>query len=81
MWVLIGGIHLVWALCVAIIPTACQSFVNWILEIHFIQPLWFVTPFVFWKMIVVVIFTFIVGCIVWWLIGLMLNSVMMIKKE
>ena len=80
MWVLIGGIHFLWALWVAFIPTTFQNFLNRIFWLHFIQPYWIITPFNFGKMIILVIFTFIVGLILWRLIGLILNSVMVKKK-
>ncbi|MFA6256127.1 MAG: hypothetical protein WC606_02985 [Candidatus Absconditabacterales bacterium] len=80
MGILIGGMHFLWALCVAIVPTTLQSFLNWIFGLHFIQPVRIITQFNLGKMIILVIFTFIVGCIVGRLIGLILNSVMIKKK-
>jgi K+-sensing histidine kinase KdpD len=57
----LGGLHLIWALLVAIIPNALQSFLNWIFNIHFIEPVWFLTAFNFTDAFLLTIFTFVMG--------------------
>jgi len=58
---LLGGFHFVRALCIAIIPTALQNFLNRIFEIHMLEPYLIIKQFDFGNMMVLVTFTFIVG--------------------
>jgi hypothetical protein len=57
----LGGLHLVWALMVALIPQALQSFLNWIFQLHFLVPVWVLTPFNFVNALLLTIVTFAMG--------------------
>ncbi len=59
-------VHAVWALAVAIIPGALQSFLDWIFDIHFLEPIWKLTTFNLINAIFLVIITFIIGYILGW---------------
>jgi len=80
MWIVLGWFHFIRALCIAIIPTALQNFLNWIFEIHMIEPYRIIKQFDFSKMIVLVIFTFIVGWFMWRILGLIINQITHKKK-
>ncbi len=56
-----GFVHLVWALTVAIIPTGLQSFLDWIFNIHFVQPVYTLIPIDWINALILVVVTFIVG--------------------
>jgi len=57
----LGGLHAVWALLVAIMPRALQSFLDWIFNIHFLEPIWVLTAFNFWSAVALTIVTFVIG--------------------
>jgi len=59
----LGGLHAVWALLVAIIPGVLQNCLDWIFNIHFLQPVWVLTAFNFWDAIWLTLVTFVVGYI------------------
>ena len=60
-------IHAVWALFVAIMPSTLQSFLDWIFNIHFLEPVYTLTTFSFGNAIFLVIVTFIAGFILGWI--------------
>ena len=62
-------IHAVWALMVAIIPSVLQSFLDWIFNIHFLEPIWILTTFDFVDAILLVIVTFVIGYVLGWVFG------------
>ncbi len=69
---LVGGsvlaiVHAVWALTVALIPNAFQSFLNWIFGIHFLVPIYTLTAFDFVKAIELTAITFVCGYVITWL--------------
>ncbi len=74
-----GGLHALWALLVAIMPGALQSFLNWVFNIHFLQPIWVLTPFNFLNALILTIFTFIVGYVDTW-VFLWIWSLVKVKK-
>jgi hypothetical protein len=59
----LGGLHLIWALLVAIIPNPLQSFLNWIFRVHFLEPVWILTSFNFIDAFWLTIVTFVLGYI------------------
>ena len=67
-------IHLVWALSIAIIKQPMQNFLNWIFEIHMIQPYWILTQFSLMNTIWLVIITFVFGYILGWLLAVLWNK-------
>lgn len=75
----LAAMHAAWALAVAIIPNALQSFLDWIFNIHFLQPIWKLTAFNFVDAIFLVIVTFIAGYISGWVFAWVYNS--MYKKN
>jgi hypothetical protein len=60
----IGGLHALWALLVAIMPGVLQSVLDWIFNIHFLQPVWILTPFNFVNALLLTIVTFVMGYLV-----------------
>lgn len=56
-----GGIHAIWALMVAIIPNTLQSVLDWIFNVHFIEPIWVLTAFNLLDALFLVIVTFVIG--------------------
>ncbi len=66
---LFAGIHLIWAILVASVPNALQTFFNWIFGLHGLAPLYTITSMTFMNAIILVIVTFITGYILGWLIA------------
>jgi len=75
----VGGfislLHLIWALAIAIMPVAMQRFLDWIFGLHFLQPVYVLTPATWGKAIILVLLTFIVGWIVGNILGMIRNAV------
>lgn len=57
----LAAIHLIWALAVWIIPTQLQKGINWMFELHGIQPYWIITSITVINAILLVVVTFIAG--------------------
>ena len=76
MGVFIGGLHLIFSLLVAVIPTAFQQFLNWVASMHFMQTTIVLLPFDFWKALLLIIITFIIGMVIWKILGMILNASM-----
>ena len=74
-----GGLHAVWALLVAVIPGALQGFLDWIFNVHFLEPVWVLTAFNFIDALMLTIFTFVVGYVATLLL-IWLLKVMKVKK-
>jgi len=53
--------HFIRVVVIAIMPTAMQNFLNRIFGLHFLQPIYVLTPATRGKGILLVLFTFIVG--------------------
>lgn len=66
-------VHAIWALMVAIMPNALQSSLNWIFNVHFLEPIWILTQFNFLDSILLVIATFVIGYVFGWLFALAHN--------
>ena len=63
----LGIVHALWALAVAVIPKTFQDLLNWIFKIHFIQPYWVLAQFNFVDSLLLVVVTFTMGYIATWL--------------
>jgi hypothetical protein len=59
----LGGLHALWALAVAIIPRTLQSGLDWIFNVHFLEPYWVLTSFNFLIALWLTIATFAMGYI------------------
>jgi len=59
-------VHAGWALLVAIIPGVLQNFLDWVFNLHFLEPVWVLTTFNFLNAILLVIVTFVIGYIFGW---------------
>lgn len=68
-------IHAAWALLIAVFPNQIQCFFNWIFDLHFLEPYWVVTHFNFFKSLVLVVVTFILGYVFGYLFALIRNWV------
>lgn len=60
----LAAFHLLWSLMVAL--GVGQTYLDWILRLHFVKNPFVVMPFDLNTMITLVVFTFIVGFIVGW---------------
>jgi len=67
--------HAVWALIVAVIPGALQSFLDWVFNIHFLEPVWVLTTFDLLNAIFLVALTFVCGYICGWVFAWIHNLV------
>jgi hypothetical protein len=67
--------HLLWCLVIAIMPTTMQNFLNRILSLHFLNPIYIINPdyVTFLHALTLVIFTFVVGFIIWWVLAALWN--------
>jgi len=72
----VATLHLIWSLLVAF--GVGQAYLDWILGLHFIENPFVVMPFSLGTMIVLLVFTFVVGCILGWVGTICWNK--MIKK-
>jgi hypothetical protein len=72
----VSGMHFLWSLMVA--SGLGQWYLDWILGLHFIQSPFVVKPFDFGTMLILLVFTFIVGFIVGWVSTLCWNKI--VKK-
>lgn len=68
-------VHAVWALIVAIIPNALQSFLDWVFGVHFLEPVWKLTTFNLLNAIFLVLLTFVCGYICGWVFAWIHNWV------
>ena len=59
-------IHAVWALVVAVIPSALQAFLNWVFGLHFLVPIYVLTSFDILNAVLLVVVTFVCGYIFGW---------------
>jgi hypothetical protein len=66
-------IHLIWAILVWVMPTALQGFLNWIFELHALEPIWKLTTMTIMNAILLVIMTFVIGCITGWVFAWIWN--------
>jgi len=65
--IFLAVVHAIWALIIAVIPSTFQEFLDWLLDIHFLEPVWKITKFSFLNAIYLIIITFIFGYILGWL--------------
>ena len=66
-------IHAVWALWIAVNKESLQNLLNWIFNVHFLEPYWIITSFNFLGAIFLVIATFIIGYIFGWVFAVLWN--------
>ncbi len=63
----LAGLHALWALLVLIVPNGLQWFLDWIFEMHFLQPIWKLTAFNALNALMLVVVTFVFGFAAGWL--------------
>lgn len=78
---LFASIHLVWALLIAIIPNALQACLDWMFEIHGLEPIWIITSMTLANAILLVVVTFIFGYILGWLFELFFSDCKLCHKQ
>ncbi|MDD5192467.1 MAG: DUF5676 family membrane protein [Candidatus Nanoarchaeia archaeon] len=66
-------VHAVWAILVGVIPGVLQNFLDWIFNLHFLEPVWILTSFNLLNAVMLVIITFICGYIIGWVFALIWN--------
>ena len=71
--ILFALIHAVWAVAVLISRTGMQSFLNWVMSLHFLSMTIIVEPFNFVNAILLVIITFVFGYVFGWIFAGILN--------
>ena len=59
-------VHAAWALLVAVVPSMLQSSLDFIFNVHFLQPIWILTSFNIVYAIELVVITFVLGYIFGW---------------
>ena len=74
-----ASIHAIWALMVLVIPGTLQAFLDWIFNVHFIQPVWILTAFNFVDALLLMVVTFVFGYAATWLF-MWIWSMIKIKK-
>ena len=67
-------VHAIWALGVAVVKQPMQNFLDWIFQIHFMQPYWILTEFNIGNAVLLVVMTFIIGYIFGWLLATLWNK-------
>lgn len=67
-------LHAVWALVIAVIPGTLQSFLNWVFELHFLEPIWTITAFNLVNALFLVVVTFVCGYIFGWVFAAIWNQ-------
>ena len=67
--------HAVWALIVAVTPGTLQKFIDWVFDVHFLEPVWVLTTFNLLNAIFLVILTFVCGYIFGWVFAWIHNCV------
>lgn len=70
--VIFGVFHLAWAGLVA--SGLAQPFMDWIFQLHFIQPLYIITPFNMIKALTLIAVTFAIGFVLGWLFAAVWNK-------
>lgn len=66
-------LHLVWALTVAVMPNALQSFLDWIYKVHFLNPVFVLTKFNPLHALYLVLMTSVFGFVFGWTYALIHN--------
>lgn len=68
---LLGLWHLTWSLLVA--SGLAQSVIDWVFRLHFIKPLYTITPFRLPLAIALIVITSVLGYIIGWVLGAIWN--------
>lgn len=69
----IASWHIVWSLLV--VTGIAQPFINWIFELHMIQPPYTIMPFVLLRSVILVLVTFVFGYLLGWAFASIWNRV------
>jgi hypothetical protein len=69
-------VHAVWALLVAIIPSSLQKSLDFIFNVHFIEPVWILKTFNLVDALLLVIVTFVIGYVLGWVLAWVWNKIM-----
>jgi fructose-specific phosphotransferase system IIC component len=68
---LLGLWHLVWSILVA--SGIAQWLINWVFRLHFIKPLYTITPFRLSPAIALIVITSVLGYVIGWVLGAIWN--------
>ncbi len=71
----LAAIHALWAIAVAIIPSALQKSLDWIFAVHFLNSVFIISAFNFIDAVYLVIMSFIAGYICGWIFAAFWNWV------
>lgn len=66
-------IHVIWAFFVAVMPNSLQNFLDWIFQIHFLEPYWIIQNFDFVGAVFLVLMTFAFGYFFGYLFAIIWN--------
>lgn len=70
---LLAAFHLIWALIVWLMPAQLQRCLDWIFNLHGIEPVWIITQMTLVNAIILVIVTFVAGYILGWVLAWLLE--------
>lgn len=65
--IFLGAVHAIWAICVAITRSGVQAFMDWVLLLHSISMPMSILPFNLLNSIMLVVVTFVIGCLFGWI--------------
>ncbi len=77
----LAAVHVIWALLVAIIPGKLQNFLDWVFELHSLQPYWVITAFNFLNALFLVVVTFVFGYLYGYLFALIWNWISRTRRR
>jgi ABC-type multidrug transport system fused ATPase/permease subunit len=72
--------HAVWAIAVAIIPAALQSFIDWIFTLHSLKSVYVITSFNLINALMLVVMTFVMGYVFGWVFSAVWNWIRKSEK-
>ena len=66
-------LHALWAIALKISPDGFQSFLDWMFGVHFLKPIYVLTPYNTVKAVALIIITFASGYVLGWSFALLWN--------
>jgi hypothetical protein len=66
-------IHAIWSFFIAVVPNQLQNFLDWVMELHSIEPYLTITAFNFFNAVFLVIVTFVFGYLIGYLFAALWN--------
>ncbi len=57
----LASVHLIWSVCVALMPKTMQAFMDWIFVLHTLTPIMTIIQFNLLNAVLLVLVTFVIG--------------------